>query len=292
MPAERPKAPRHAVDHAPGRSIPGWAWVRQRLTTFQRFLQSPEPVTFRQHLVVFCKELLVVVVAALIVASLVRGFVGQMFLIPTQSMEPTLLVKDRVIVEKLSSVQRGEVVVFSDPGGWIKTAPVPERSAAGKVFQFIGVLPDRSTEHLIKRVVGLPGDHVVCCDAQGWVTVNDQPLDETGYLAQPADESLNGLAVTPYDVVVPSGRIFVLGDNRASSADSRCHLYDPSPDGQPTGAAAFVPEDLVVGQARAVLWPSSRIHRLGVPATFGSVPAGVAPAPDTALVQPGTGPVC
>ena len=98
-------------------------------------------MTFRQHLVVFCKELLVVVVAALIVASLVRGFVGQMFLIPTQSMEPTLLVKDRVIVEKVSSVQRGEVVVFSDPGGWIKTAPVPERSTAGKVFQFIGVLP-------------------------------------------------------------------------------------------------------------------------------------------------------
>lgn len=289
MPAERPTKPRHAVDQPPRRSIPGLAWVRKRLPKLK---QSPEPVTFRQHLVVFCKELLVVVLAALVVACLVRGFVGQMFLIPSQSMEPALVVKDRAIVEKISAVERGEVVVFTDPGGWIKTPPVPERSTVGQVFQFIGVLPDTSTDHLIKRVVGLPGDHVVCCDAQGWVTVNDQPLDETGYLAQPADETLNALAITPYDVVVPAGRLFVLGDNRALSADSRCHLNDTTADGQVTGASAFVPEELVVGQARAVLWPTSRIHKLGVPATFGTVPAGVAPAPDTALVQPGTGPLC
>ena len=288
MPAEPARTPRHAVRRARRRSIPGWVWVRDRLPTFT----SPEPVTFRQHLVVFSKELLVVVVAALIVASLVRAFVGQMFLIPSQSMEPTLVIRDRVIVEKVSDVQRGEVVVFTDPGGWIKTPPVRQRSAPGKVFQFIGVLPDTSTDHLIKRVVGLPGDHVVCCDAQGWVTVNDQPLDETGYLATPADETLVALAVTPFDVVVPTGRIFVLGDNRATSADSRCHLNDTTTDGQPAGENAFVPEDRVVGQARAVLWPSSRIRKLGVPATFDGVPAGVAPAPDTPLVQPGTGPVC
>jgi len=291
VPAKRPSAPRRATAKSPGRAIPGWAWVRARLPRW-KFLKSPEAVTFRQHLVVFSKELLVVVVAALIVASLLRAFVAQMFLIPTQSMEPTLLVKDRVIVEKLSAVQRGEIIVFSDPGGWIKTPPAPARSAPGKVLQFIGVLPDTSTEHLIKRVVGLPGDHVVCCDPQGWVMVNDQPLDETGYLAKPTDEALNALAVTPYDVVVPTGRIFVLGDNRTSSADSRCHLNDIGADGLPTGQGAFVPEDVLVGQARAIWWPSSRIHKLGIPATFDTVPAGVAPAPDTALVQPGTGPVC
>jgi len=263
--------------------------VRKRLPTFKT---APEPTTFRQHLVVFCRELLVVVAAALIVACLVRAFIGQMFLIPSQSMDPTLLIRDRVIVEKVSAVKRGDIVVFTDPGGWIKAPPVPERSTPGKVFQFIGVLPDTSTDHLIKRVVGLPGDHVVCCDPQGWVTVNDQPLDETGYLTRPADETLNALAVTPYDVVVPAGRLFVLGDNRASSADSRCHLNVTGIDGQPTGEGAFVPEDLVIGQARAVLWPSSRIHRLGVPATFETVPPGMSPAPDTALVQPGTGPVC
>ena len=289
MPAEQPSAPRRATVKSPGRTIPGWAWVRKRLPTFKKF---PEPTTFRQHLVVFCRELLVVVVAALIVASLVRALIGQMFLIPSQSMDPTLLIRDRVIVEKVSGVQRGEIVVFSDPGGWIKAPPAPERSTVGKFFQFVGVLPDTSTDHLIKRVVGLPGDHVVCCDTQGWVTVNDQPLDETGYVTRPTDETLNALTVTPYDVVVPAGRYFVLGDSRASSADSRCHLNATGTDGLPTSANAFVPEDLVVGEARAVLWPWSRIRKLGVPATFDSVPPGMAPAPDTALVQPGTGPVC
>src|SRR4029077_18915501 len=97
--------------------------------------------------------------------SLLRGFVGQMFIIPSESMQNTLQVNDRVLVEKLSSIKRGQIVVFKDPGGWLTGPRAKERGPIGKAFQFIGVLPDTSTEHLIKRVVGLPGDSVMCCDA-------------------------------------------------------------------------------------------------------------------------------
>ena len=166
------------------------------------------------------------VVGAVIVASLLRGFVGQMFLIPSISMENTLQVDDRVVVEKLSGIKRGQVVVFSDPGGWLTGSTARERGPIGKAFQFVGVLPDTSTEHLIKRVIGLPGDHLVCCDAADRLTVNGQALDEASYLGIGPD----GVQVQPsaikFDVVVPHGHLFVMGDNRDHSRDSRCHLND------------------------------------------------------------------
>ena len=144
---------------------------------------GPRSMTFGEHAVAFVKELLMVVVGAIIVASLVRYFVGQMFIIPSQSMENTLLIGDRVAVEKLSSVKRGQVVVFQDPGGWLNDeSEGSERGPVGRALEFVGVLPDTSANHLIKRVVGLPGDEVVCCDAKGRITVNEQPLDETSYL--------------------------------------------------------------------------------------------------------------
>ena len=118
----------------------------------------------------FVKELLAVVIGAVIVSSLLRGFVGQMFLIPSPSMENTLVRDDRVVVEKISSIKRGQVVVFRDPGGWLNEPAAPERGPVGKALQFIGVLPDTSTEHLIKRVIGMPGDHVVCCDTRGRIS--------------------------------------------------------------------------------------------------------------------------
>ena len=118
---------------------------------------DPEHLTFRQHVLAFFKELTAVVVGAVIVASLLRGFVGQMFLIPSVSMENTLRVEDRVVVEKLSPIERGEVIVFSDPGGWLIGTTARERGSIGKAFEFVGVLPDTGTEHLIKRVIGMLG---------------------------------------------------------------------------------------------------------------------------------------
>jgi signal peptidase I len=243
-------------------------------------------LTFRQHVVAFFKELTAVVVGAVIVASLLRGFVGQMFLIPSISMENTLQVDDRVVVEKLSGIKRGEVVVFSDPGGWLTGTTARERGPIGKAFQFVGVLPDPSTEHLIKRVIGLPGDHVICCDPADRVTMNGQALDEASYLGTGPD----GVQVQPsairFDIVVPRGHFFVMGDNRDHSRDSRCHLNDMQV-GATKGKNAFVSQDLVIGRAIAVVWPFDRRHRLPIPDTFETVPSGNQPAPDVAMITAG-----
>lgn len=248
--------------------------------------REPEQLTFGQHAVTFVKELLAVVVGAVIVASLLRGFVGQMFLIPSASMENTLVRNDRVIVEKISSVHRGQVVVFEDPGGWFNGPPAAKRGPVGRTLQFVGVLPDTSTEHLIKRLIGLPGDHVVCCDAAGRISVNNQPLEEASYLFRSAVGTQASPSEIRFDVVVPDGRIFVMGDNRGHSRDSRCHLNDTQ-GGTVKGANAFVSEDLVVGRAVAVLWPTDRTHRLRIPDTFDTVPAGELPAPGTPQIQAG-----
>jgi signal peptidase I len=247
---------------------------------------GPARLTFGQHVVAFFKELTVVVVGAIIVASLLRGFVGQMFLIPSVSMENTLQVDDRVVVEKLSTVRRGQVIVFKDPGGWFTSATVRERGPFGQALEFVGVLPDTSSEHLIKRVIGLPGDRVICCDETDRVTVNGQPLNETSYLPIGPDGSPMQPSAIEFDVTVPVGRLFVMGDNRDHSRDSRCHLNDVQA-GLTKGDNALVSEDLVVGRAIAVVWPLDRRHRLPSPDTFVTVPSGKHPVPDKAKITAG-----
>jgi len=247
---------------------------------------APEHLTFGQHVAAFFKELTVVVVGAVIVASILRGFVGQMFLIPSVSMENTLQVDDRVVVAKLSTVRRGQVIVFKDPGGWFTGATSGERGPIGRALEFVGVLPDIGTEHLIKRVIGLPGDRVVCCDEAERVTVNGQPLNETSYLVIGPDGAPTQPSAIEFDVTVPNGRLFVLGDNRDHSRDSRCHLNDVQA-GLTTGENALVSEDLVVGRAIAVVWPLDRRHRLPSPDTFETVPSGEQPVPDIAKITAG-----
>ena len=247
---------------------------------------APRPMTFGEHLWAFTKELFVVVVGAVVVASLIRALVGQMFLIPSSSMENTLLISDRVVVEKISSVKRGQVVVFADPGGWLTGTVIQERGRFGKALEFVGVLPDTATEHLIKRVIGMPGDHVVCCDRQGRVSVNGQALDERDYLYTAVDGSQASPSDIPFDVVVPSKRIFVMGDNRSDSRDSRCHLNDEVP-GTSRGENAFVSTDLVVGRAVGVLWPVADAKRLRTPGTFASVGSGESPAPSKPVIDAG-----
>ena len=233
----------------------------------------------------FARELLFVVVGAIIVSSLLRAFVGQMFIIPSGSMENTLLKGDRVVVQKITHLQRGEVVVFADPADWLGGEGTEERGPVGKALEFVGVLPDTSKGHLIKRVIGLPGDTVKCCDAKGRMSVNGQPLDETSYLYTGPDGSQVASSDFPFEVVVPRDRIFVMGDHRDLSADSRCHLTDLSTT-QKKGEVAFIPENLVVGPAFAIAAPFDRAKRLRVPATFAAVPAPAKPAPDEATIKP------
>ena len=182
-------------------------------------------------------------------------------------------------------MQRGQIVVFEDPGGWLVGTVTPERGVFGQALEFIGVLPDTGTEHLIKRLIGMPGDRVICCDKRGRISINGQPLDETSYLYR----SRSGEMVRPsdirFDVTVPADRVFVMGDNRSASRDSRCHLNDVQA-GAVKGENAFVSLDLVVGRAIAVAWPLADVGQLPTPAVYAGVPAG-APPPVTPIIDAG-----
>jgi signal peptidase I len=233
---------------------------------------------------VFLKELVFVVVGAIVVSSLLRAFVGQMFIIPSDSMQNTLQRGDRVVVQKITDFHRGDVVVFKDPADWLGDEPTEDPTVGDRILEFVGIPTASSPGHLIKRVIGMPGDTVVCCDDSGRVTVNGQPLDETSYLYT----SPSGEQVAPSDVqftvVVPRDRIFVMGDHRDLSADSRCHLSDVSQQGR--GQTAFVPISDVVGPAFAIASPFDRAKRLRVPATFADVPSPTEPAPTRGEIKP------
>ncbi len=232
----------------------------------------------------WAKEIAIVVVGALVASTLLRLFVAQMFVIPSGSMENTLLIRDRVMVQKVVGWSRGDIVVFRDTQGWLAD-PEEETDPLRKALIFIGLAPDESSNHLIKRVIGLPGDHVKCCDAAGRITVNGQALDERDYLYASGGETVAPSAM-PFDVVVPKDRIWVMGDHRDNSQDSRCHL-----DLGTEGMGAFVPTADVVGSAVAIVFPFDRWRGLSRPDTFAHVPAPSAPAPDRPVIT-GPVPVC
>jgi signal peptidase I len=247
--------------------------------------RQKKPQTVGRRAWGFTRELLIVVIGAVVVSSLLRAFVGQMFIIPSQSMENTLLVGDRVVVEKLTDFQRGDVVVFSDPGGWLQDEPADNPAPWDKLLEFIG-LPTKSTPgHLIKRVIGMPGDKVVCCTSKGRITVNGQALNESSYLYTDHDGNQVNPSDVKFEVVVPKDRIFVMGDHRDLSADSRCHLSDLSTN-RGIGQAAFVPISLVVGPAFAIAAPLDRASRLRRPSTFEKVPDPSEPPPPRAVIKP------
>jgi signal peptidase I len=221
----------------------------------------------------FVKELAIIVVIALVASALLRAFVVQAFYVPSGSMLPTIQLQDRILVSRIGDVHRGEVVVFEDPGGWIppsEQAPPPGK--VHKAFEFVGVLPASGHEHLVKRVIGLPGDHVVCCNGGGRLTINGKAVDESGFIAQGNAQADN----VPFDVVVPKDHIFVLGDNRYVSGDSSRHL---------SGQEAFIPMDLVTGRAFAVIWPFDHRQILHIPDAYDGVPDGQTP-PEKGLVSP------
>jgi signal peptidase I len=212
------------------------------------------------------RQLMIVVVVAIVLMLLIKAFVVQVYRIPSSSMEDTLLTGDRVLVNKLvyhvRGIARGDIVVFSGDGSWGTTTGAPDPSPPGNpllriaydVLADIGVYSTQT--YYIKRVIGLPGDHVVCC-VNGKVTVNGVPLDEKSYLFPGASPSMQ-----PFKVIVPPGRLWVMGDNRAISDDSRGHLQAGFP------AMGTIPENEVCGRAFMIIWPPSQIGDLPIPATF------------------------
>ncbi len=192
------------------------------------------------------REIVIVVVLALLISAFLRTFVVQAFWVPTGSMEQTLTRGDRILVWKAGGdPQRGDVIVFRDPADWLAD-PVPEsgvRAMLSRVAAFVGVLPANTGDDLVKRVIGVGGDTVECCSPSGRIVRNGQPLNE------PYIHPGNATDQVEFRVEVPEGRLFVMGDHRADSADSRYHLEI---------ADGTVPVENVVGAAKVIMWPPSR----------------------------------
>lgn len=232
------------------------------------------------------REAPLIVLVALLVALVMKTFLIQVFVIPSGSMEQTIQIGDRVLVDKLtpwfgSEPQRGDIVVFKDPSGWLErdrkpSGDGPVLGGAKQVLTFVGLLPSDNEQDLIKRVIGVGGDTVECCDAQGRLSVNGRPVEES-YLAPGNPPSRQ-----TFKVQVPQGRLWVMGDHRDVSADSRFHMGNP---GQGT-----VPLSDVVGRAFVIAWPLDRFHQLDAPGSLSSL-ARMPQAGGTAAEPVGVGPV-
>jgi signal peptidase I len=210
-------------------------------------------------------DLPVTIAVAIGIVLLITTFVVKPFSIPSGSMENTLQVGDRILVNRLvyhtRPIVRGDVVVFDGTDSFVPASAVPDRNpilgAFAYVAQSFGLMAPDNTD-FVKRVVGVGGDQVICCDEIGRVLVNGTPLEERDYLF-PGDSP----STQAFNVIVPPGMLWVMGDHRSNSSDSRFHLGSPG--------GGFVPESRVVGRAMNVLWPITRVDSIDIPATFAGI---------------------
>lgn len=226
--------------------------------------KEPEPKSsFVSSVIFWIKDFFIVMFFALLFSFVIKTFVGQTFFIPSGSMESTLQVEDRIFVSSLDAnlfgLERGDIVVFDDQKGWL---PVDEKAsnpgAVRQAFAATGLLPDSTKRAVVKRIIGMPGDHVVCCDKDARLTVNGVAVNET-YI-----NDIEPAIPLQFDVIVPEGKLWVMGDNRNYSGDSRVHQ---DVDG------GFVDIADVEGKVMAIAWPLNRIGKVDShPEVFSSVP--------------------
>ena len=203
----------------------------------------------------FLRDILIIFLVAVLASVLIKTFLVRSFYIPSGSMENTLQINDRILVNQLEPnlmpIERGDVVVFADPGGWLPATIEPEKppvqAALDWVLETVGLTASDANDHLIKRVIGLPGDHVTCCNALGQMSVNGVPLEEPYIKLPDGQTAASGVS---FDVTVPEGSLWVMGDNRYNSKDSRFNQDQPG--------KGFVPIDNVVGRALWITWPTDR----------------------------------
>ena len=214
----------------------------------------------------FLIDFVVIVGTALVLSVVIKAFLIRSFFIPSGSMLETLQINDRIIVNvtapELTPISRGDIVVFRDPGGWLGSIPETPKEPIQELSDFIlgtfGITAPDSAEHLVKRVIGLPGDKVVCCDPEGFVTVNGVPITEP-YIGSNSPSELE------FSVEVPADHFWVMGDNRRNSTDSRYHQDLPT--------KGFIPMSVVVGNAFIISWPFDNWTWLdNYPETFRDVP--------------------
>ena len=195
------------------------------------------------------REFPILVVVALALSIVIKTFLVQFFFIPSGSMENTLQINDRVAVNKLpvigKSINRGDVVVFRDPDNWL---PEPYSADQNKVIEMVkdalvavGVLPNPAKQYLVKRVIGVAGDKVECCSKGKKLMINGIEIDEPYIFAG------NVASESNFNVTVPAGKLWVMGDHRGASSDSRFHQDDIN--------NGMVPTAKVTGKVIGIIWP-------------------------------------
>ncbi|QIX26218.1 signal peptidase I [Nocardioides sp. JQ2195] len=223
------------------------------------------------------QETILLIGIALVLAIVIKAFFVQAFYIPSESMEPGLIKNDRILVQKVSywgsgEPERGDVVVFKDPGGWL--GPGEDEGPSNLLAEGmarIGLYPTGG--HLVKRVIGVSGDHVTCCDEQGRLSINGHVMDEGDYIKGDAECAAPQSPINcNLDVTIPSGYLLVMGDNRGNSRDSTAHMCANPKREQCPPSRGLVPVEDVVGKVFALVWPKDRFHRIKRPAVFEDVP--------------------